>query len=754
MKRSLLYICGGLLLATATTACRDEQLLTDGEGSLQLTTSVMSDVKVVSRALSAEDQAKLCNTAVIWISDQNGKLIREYNGIGSVPSTIPLSSGHYYAEAWVGDSVPASWDQKHYHGYYDFDIPRGNTTQVNLSCPILNTLVSVKYGSTVAEVLDDYTLTVALNDGITDDSHSLTFVGDTDAKGYYMINSRTKGFKWTLSGKEKNGTPFTKSGEYVDAKVAEAPFLSHTTEYVFNIKYDFSGDIEIGGAYLSIDVIPEPVEGTEEEVLITLAPTIQGTDFDIESPVMGEPGNVGRKSLLVSGSSPLTSVVIDSDVLMDLTGYQNYDLLTMDAKYIPALNAAGINFATYNADNNVETDKANITKMRINLENELTATLPVGDYTFTITATDLEGKANTSTLTLSISQAPVIPTQAAPASITYTSATLKGTVLSTGAEKYGFEVRKSASSRAFEDWTFVEATVNGSEMAAEVSGLEIGTEYEFRAVADDFKSVQIVSFSTLNGPQLPNAGFESWQDSSSPYLIYGAGEAIFWDSGNHGSATMSKNVTLPDNSIKHSGSRSVKLSSQFVGVGLLGKFAAGNIFIGEYLETQGTNGVLGWGRKFDFPVIDGVKRTPKAVKGYVKYTPVAISSKDSSAPAEYVKGDMDKGIIYFATLSEDAINAKNQINSDNSKYDYPVIVRTKEVQLFDKAAPYVLSYGELILTEATAGSGMIEFTIPVTSTNSGDPIYIMLVASASKGGDYFTGGNGSTMWLDDIELVY
>ena len=34
------------------------------------------------------------------------------------------------------------------------------------------------------------------------------------------------------------------------------------------------------------------------------------------------------------------------------------------------------------------------------------------------------------------------------------------------------------------------------------------------------------------------------------------------------------------------------------------------------------------------------------------------------------------------------------------------------------------------------------------------PKYIIVVASSSKYGDYMEGGKGSTMWLDDLELVY
>lgn len=53
------------------------------------------------------------------------------------------------------------------------------------------------------------------------------------------------------------------------------------------------------------------------------------------------------------------------------------------------------------------------------------------------------------------------------------------------------------------------------------------------------------------------------------------------------------------------------MRSQFVGVGIFGKFAAGNVFAGEYLETQGTDGILGWGREWT--------SRPVALKGYARY---------------------------------------------------------------------------------------------------------------------------------------
>lgn len=50
---------------------------------------------------------------------------------------------------------------------------------------------------------------------------------------------------------------------------------------------------------------------------------------------------------------------------------------------------------------------------------------------------------------------------------------------------------------------------------------------------------------------------------------------------------------------------------------------------------------------------------------------------------------------------------------------------------------------------------MIEFEIPIEYYKTDiKPSNIIVVASASRYGDYYTGGQSSTMWLDDLQLVY
>ena len=101
---------------------------------------------------------------------------------------------------------------------------------------------------------------------------------------------------------------------------------------------------------------------------------------------------------------------------------------------------------------------------------------------------------------------------------------------------------------------------------------------------------------------------------------------------------------------------------------------------------------------------------------------------------------MDKGTVYAAVVTG------------------PVEIRTKASNraLFDKDADYVLAFGQVIWDGDFGPDGQLaHFEIPLTWKNPDytGQMYIVIVASASLYGDYFTGGP-SIMYLDDLELSY
>lgn len=694
-----------MLVVSGLSSCSEEQLVTEGEGHVKISATLSSDVTVVSRAQTEDELAQSC---AVWISNSKG-VVREYHGLQNIPAEgIDLYSGHYKAEGWAGVKSAASWEDRWFEGAAEFDVAKGETTNVELNCKIQNTVVSVVYDDSADEVISDYTMTVATSAG------ELTFEGKDQRKGYFMLPESDNSLKYTLKGKLSTGEEYTRTATIDNAKPS--------TEYRLTVRYTGENE-ELGGAYITIEVDESEIV-VEDTILITVAPEIQGYNFDIDQPVRGKSGEFGRKSLYITAAAALESVVMDGAVLKDKLGLDgtDFDLLNYEDNVRDAVIAGGINnIYTYDADRD-------ISNMKINLEEIFTNSLTNGEYTITVTATDVLGKSSVKTLTLNVSDAPVTTAAINTMEVYGTTATLRGSI-SGNVTDCGFNYRKTGTS----DWTYAAGKVDGGEFSAQLTGLTPQTEYEYVAVTPDFTSDKVMKFTTEATPQLPNSSFEKSVMDGKILRFYGEGEDMFWDSGNKGSATLNINITTLSTDYKHTGEHSVKLGSQKVSIA----FAAGNLFAGEFLGTESlTKGILGWGRPFT--------GRPKALKAWVKYTPATISDYGGG---DLKKGDEDEGIIYIALVD----------NSTETYGDYgpwPCIVATKQPKLFDKNGNSVIAYGEQVFKGATAGEGLVEVTIPLDYKRTDiKPSNIIVTASASRCGDYYTGGP-SVMYIDDFELVY
>lgn len=709
MKKIVSFLLASAVVVSFNSCSDDANM--GGEGKVSLRTTVNSDIKVVSRSTSEAELASACN---VWISSSKG-LVRKYQGVDNVPSEIWLVNGDYVAEAWTGDSVAASFESRYFKGYQPFSITSGGSVIVNLACKIANVVVSVNYGASVDEILSDYTMTVAHTKG------SLTFEGRDARRGYFMMPNGVSSLSWTLSGTKVDGTSFTRTGIVENVKPA--------TEYRLTVSHNSTED-EQGGGVIDVVVDDSEIE-VEDEIVITAAPSIQGIGFDISSPLYCEVGKVGRRSIYISAATSLKSVVMTCDKASELgLPVAGIDFVSMDGVAREELESKGLT-------SKYEYDEVNdLSGMKINFEEVLTNALAEGDYMFTLVAVDNFNKQRTSTVTLSVSNAAVVADDVDMSTVWATSATLTGSILKENTSELGFNYRRKGAS----EWIPVTIDNRSTEYSAVITGLMPGTTYEYVATSKDFVSTIVKTFTTESATQLQNSGFENWDTSSRAYLIYAPGEDMFWDSGNHGSATMNKNVTTPESSIKNSGNYSAKLQSQFVGLGSLGKFAAGNIFIGDYLKTDGTDGILGFGRPFS--------SRPTALKGYVKYTPGKVEYTNSELP-EMTTSSMDVGAIYIAIMD-------NTTESYDDGTYWPFVIKTKKSsrRLFEKDDARVIGYGEMIFTEATVGDGLIEFNIPIEYRRTDiSASNILVVCSSSYYGDYFVGGN-SVMYIDDFELVY
>ena len=171
------------------------------------------------------------------------------------------------------------------------------------------------------------------------------------------------------------------------------------------------------------------------------------------------------------------------------------------------------------------------------------------------------------------------------------------------------------------------------------------------------------------------------------------------------------------------------MHSQFVGLGSLGQFAGGNIYSGDFYDLVGMNGAeIDFGRPYT--------SRPKALHGWYDYSPVAIDYADDSHSG--LKGSMDVCQIYVALTD----------------WSGPFRVNNAAGTLFNPDDPSVIAYGTLEDNEGTGGEYK-EFTIELEYRDTErKPTYVLVVATASKYADYFTGGNGSVLYIDEFEFIF
>lgn len=275
------------------------------------------------------------------------------------------------------------------------------------------------------------------------------------------------------------------------------------------------------------------------------------------------------------------------------------------------------------------------------------------------------------------------------------------------------------------DWITLDAEqvtlTSTTTFQASLTGLQSGTTYEWR-VSVDGTATDPKSFTTETIVEIPNMNFDTWtQDGKNWYANSVADNnndpSAWWATGNEGVSGglsgIGYSITVrSDDAYKGYAAKMTTVT----GVNLVGS-AAGNLFIGTY-ETNMTNpsASVSFGRPYT-----GAR--PTKLKGYYKYTPMPITNGGT------VPGNLttDECHIYF--------------------------------RLWDTSDKEI-AYGEFSSSEQSTTYQPFEFDIEYSDTES-KPAKITIVATSSRYGGEFSGskiigqvGNGSTLWVDEFELLY
>lgn len=276
-------------------------------------------------------------------------------------------------------------------------------------------------------------------------------------------------------------------------------------------------------------------------------------------------------------------------------------------------------------------------------------------------------------------------------------------------------------------------TVDGGNFSAYIPHLKPLTQYVVRAISDENIGNEI-TVTTQATADIPDGDFSQWWlENNKKWNPWNENGTRFWDTGNMGASLIgsnpdASNVQPTDYTPTGSG-KAAKLLTKAV----MGKLAAGSVYSGSFVKIDGTNGILAFGREWNL--------RPTKLKGYFQYQTATINTVASSTPEElkYMKGQPDSCHIYVALTDWSA----------------PFEIRTNPAtrQLFDKNASYIIAYGELIYGGTMDKYQEFEIKLNYRSTFA-VPKYLQITCASSKYGDYFIGGVGAVLYVDQLSFDY
>lgn len=327
------------------------------------------------------------------------------------------------------------------------------------------------------------------------------------------------------------------------------------------------------------------------------------------------------------------------------------------------------------------------------------------------------------------------------------STTSKGATLISGSRPNGVVpvVEYRADGEAV--WTKVAAvrTPTSTTYEVQLTDLHSDVQYHLRATFSGTTLAEKTFY--FEGEQLENSSFDAWHiegtGTKALYCPWAEGAEPYWDTGNHGATTVgASNSTYVD----EDGRRYANLQSKFIVI----KFAAGNIFTGKYVETDGTNGVLSFGRPF-------TSRPAKMVFDFQYRTSTVTrlpSSGWNDAYGQYISKEMFDNIKGKPDSCSVYIILGDWTPDVYKTTTCPYLIRTRPsaLHLMDYGSDNIIGYAQM-----TCGEDVTSWTtktLDIAYRSDRTPTTIIVVASSSKYGDYFIGGEQSLLKVDNFKLKY
>ncbi|WP_251622993.1 DUF4493 domain-containing protein [Odoribacter lunatus] len=718
----------GLLLFLSSCSffsCQDDKIEQDGDGLLDLKVSFNTQTTPAIAVRSTE------RDYAVVIKNEDGRTIKRYATQEDMPEEIALAAGIYTAEVTSGNNPDAAFSSPYFTGSEKFSVKSNEASQAEVKCTLANAKVSVNYSERIKQYFSSYKTSVSVPKGC------ITFTEDNQESGYFKIANDSMRLSWELTAINTAGQSFKKNGEF------QAKKRQH---YSLNFDIDNQQNSEEGGVKVNI-IANDDVVRTDTVVMIVLRtlPEITGENFDITVPVAlqyKKYENAAYK-INIKGTPSIDSILFEHNCEHLYTNNvpYNFNLYKIQSSAFETMQSAGLVWER-ETDSTVSMD---FTPMLDRLE--------TGSYEFTFRVYDSKGKNNAATFQLSIVDADVL-TLGVPGNTSgdvWARHARIGGQWMTNDQPEGLQIRYRIKGGSDADWITVPASEiisNKKQFYASIDKLEPETVYEYQTLsskdgADVPANIQM--FTTDMADPLPNSSFDEW-DGTYPWAPGSEEKDKFWDTGNK-AAEVAKLVLTQSSDVLPSGvtnGKSAWLKSQYTkAFGVADVFAAGNIFSGTFGKIEGTSGAsMTFGQPYT--------SRPQKLKGYYKYNSKTIDWDKKGG----LSGKEDRFHIYII-LADEAhyLNTTNQ----STLFDMDKIKRGED--------PHTIAFAELSNEEfddqgndVTPSVKMndykaFEITLEYYKKNV-RPSYIIVAATSSKYGDYYTGGIGSELYIDEFELVF
>lgn len=688
-----------------------------GRGYLDLRVScdVKVDVVPVVKSGSVSDVI-----SVTLIPEGGGEHIYIAD-VSQLDEPLELTTGKYRIVASSGeDKGTAAFDSPHYYGESSVVVRNMQVATAEVVC----TLTSVKVSATFSQAFVnsfDYKLVVSNGESSLEFSPSAGTIGKS---AYFHV---TDELSWQLDVENVKGETFSMNDSYSDIRPKQ-----HYDLY-FNVKE--SGADAFGAAEFVITV-DNSFDVKEYDMPIYIYPDIPVV-LGAENISIYSGDSVDDGLYHIVSTKGFESVVIShsDNVLSSLGIPQSTELFgSSQEERLPYADAGvDLSFEDFNS-NDTGTLTAETTDVYADFT-QLINNLPIGNYSFTITAVNSLDVRTDFVVNISVNSPVEITSLVTWANF----AVVKGKYYTKNLPS-GFTVQHKSSSD-WEDGFVLIQDVNTSAKTFKmmICKLTANTSYTFRPyTTKDGGLSGTRSSKTESIVTIPNMNFDQWGSTSVAYPYTGKNNG-YWDTANEGLSTLSTiNITTKETSDVWKGN-AVRMESKTVTIFTVTKFAAGNIYTGDFVEvtTNPAGAKLNWGVRFT--------GRPVAMKGYYKYSPKPITTYDSAH--SHLKNQPDRCSIQVA-LADGTTSSSN-----NSDYYYFVDTGANNFVDFSTSNKTLIAYNKIETGEKI--TSYKSFTLPmgyrdVTKT----PTYAIIACCSSYLGDYFTGGEGSVMLADEFEFIY